>query len=79
MKLKQLVLALAVCLFINSATAQDLRKNGSSYGKIESNGDVRINGSIKGRGNNEFGHGLLPFKVSKEEQLTTKEVQQKKF
>ena len=48
MKLKNLVLAVAACLAINTASAQDLRKGGSSFGKIESNGDVRLNGRVKG-------------------------------
>lgn len=49
MTLKQLFLALTVCLSVSAATAQDLRKSGSVYGKVESNGDVRINGSIRGK------------------------------
>ena len=49
MKIKSLIALFAVCFFLNSAIAQDVRKNGSSFGKIESNGDVRISGSIKGK------------------------------
>jgi cytoskeletal protein CcmA (bactofilin family) len=49
MKLVNFVAFLAICIMFNAASAQDIRKGGSSVGKVESNGDVRIGGSVKGR------------------------------
>ena len=46
----RLVMALALLLAVNeNVVADNLRLGGSIVGKIESNGDVRINGSIVGR------------------------------
>ena len=45
-----LMMVIVLGLFAtNSVQAQDLRKSGSKFGKIESNGGVRIKGSIKGK------------------------------
>lgn len=50
MKLKN-TLALITIFFltISFGFAQDLRQGGSSFGRIESDGAVRIKGSIKGK------------------------------
>ena len=48
-KVVYLILIACMGLFANSVDAQDLRKGGSSFGKVESNGDVRIKGSVKGK------------------------------
>jgi hypothetical protein len=50
MKILNLILFVAFfALSICNAQAQELRKNGSSYAKIESDGTVRINGSSVGK------------------------------
>ena len=50
MKKITLILALfGLGMSLSTTLAQDLRKNGSIYGKVESNGDVRMNGSIVGK------------------------------
>ena len=43
-----LLLLLGVSVQANAGSDQTLRKNGSVVGRIESNGDVRIGGTIKG-------------------------------
>ena len=50
MKLLPLFLFLFVsCVWHTTAIAQELRKNGSSFGKVESDGTVRISGSSVGK------------------------------
>ncbi len=48
MKIITIFSILSFFMFINTISAQDLRKNGSVFGKIESNGDIRNNGSVVG-------------------------------
>jgi cytoskeletal protein CcmA (bactofilin family) len=48
--MKKIILAVITLLInVHILNAQTLRKNGSSFGEVESDGDVRINGSIKGK------------------------------
>ena len=43
------IASLVLLVWTFSLDAQDLRKNGSVFGRIEKNGDVRIRGRVVGR------------------------------
>ena len=50
MKLKKLLVAATVCLFVNAAGAQALIKNGTQFGNVNATtGEVTIKGTLKGK------------------------------
>lgn len=50
MKMKNIITLITIFLLsISLGLAQDLRKGGSSFGRVESDGAIRIKGSIKGK------------------------------